>query len=427
MKQRFRIIYSLLILFLASHQALDACSMVKLTSDGCTFVGNNEDAWRTTSKIIFEQGGDDTYGVAFLTHREKEQAQGAMNTAGLCFDVFTVLPKASDHGENRSPNSLVNEIMRTCSTVHEVKAKLEPYQTYFYPIAMFLFVDKSGDYLIIEPDTLILGSEPKYHLVNFCPSITPDLNAVKMSRYHRGTAYLADKSTASLDVTLGAMDTMHECRGKLGDGTLYTNIYDLDKSEIHLYFYHDYSRSVTFNLEEELAKGDHSYPIDSLFPENAEFEKLRSYQTPRSSKVIFGFFFLSTGLYVLTILSFAISILIGLFRKKDGTKSNSHWAFKLLMMASSVAFIFYLINAYRFQAMFYFPAPYKAIDFPLLSAAAYLPFVLLLGIGPLIWFNWKVLKQHTWSKFMKFILSMNTLSYAVLLVLFGYWGFLVFI
>ena len=133
---------------------------------------------------------------------------------------------------------------------------------------MLLFIDRQGDYLVVEVDTTILGHDPKYVLANFCPSQTPDLSKVNIGRYRRGVAFLQHKNDSSLRFCVAMMDTMHECRARLGDGTTYTTIYDLNAGLIYLYFYHDYTHGVAFDLRQELAKGDHNLLMLSLFPRN---------------------------------------------------------------------------------------------------------------------------------------------------------------
>jgi len=57
------------------------------------------------------------------------------------------------------------------------------------------------------------------------------------------------------------MDTVHTER------TLYTTVYDLNAGTIELYYFHDYSKVVKFNINEELKKGNRVLSIPELFPE----------------------------------------------------------------------------------------------------------------------------------------------------------------
>ena len=52
--------------------------------------------------------------------------------------------------------------------------------------------------------------------------------------------------------------------------TLYSNIYDLKKGLIYLYYYHDFENVVVIDVAAELAKGFHYYSLASLFPSNTE-------------------------------------------------------------------------------------------------------------------------------------------------------------
>ena len=66
----------------------NACSMYKVTKEGKTIVGNNEDWLSPNSQFWFEQGKDGTYGVMYMGQLDGF-AQGAINEAGLMFDGFS--------------------------------------------------------------------------------------------------------------------------------------------------------------------------------------------------------------------------------------------------------------------------------------------------------------------------------------------------
>jgi hypothetical protein len=57
-------------------------------------------------------------------------------------------------------------------------------------------------------------------------------------------------------------------------------LFEPDQGRVHLYFYHDFTHPVVFDLREELAKGEHVLDMPLLFPPNAEFEALKAYRTP---------------------------------------------------------------------------------------------------------------------------------------------------
>jgi hypothetical protein len=205
--------------------------MFKITLYGKTLVGNNEDSWQLTSRIWFENGTGNGYGAVY-TGYSNGFPQGGMNTAGLVFDGFTVYPRklkdAHDKKKITDPTAFVKQIMQSCGSVEEVQAFAGQYDRSYFNNGMFLFVDKTGNYLVIEADTMIAGADEKYVLANFCPSLTPDPETVTIGRYRRGKAFLGHYADTSIAFCTAAMDTMHECRPGLGDGTLYTTIYDTE-------------------------------------------------------------------------------------------------------------------------------------------------------------------------------------------------------
>jgi hypothetical protein len=271
------------------------CSMFKITFGGKTMVGNNEDAWRENSRIWFEVGRDGHYGAAYVGH-DDGFPQGGMNEAGLAYDGFAVygrvlkpvMGKVRLGGQFGDKVGFLKSILQQCATVEEVQRFVNRYDRSVFNHGMLLFIDKKGDYLVVEVDTTILGHDAKYVLANFCPSLTPDPSTVTMGRYRRGVAFLSGKQDSSLRFCTAMMDTMHECRPRLGDGTTYTSIYDLSGGLIYLYFYHDYAHCVSFDLRRELAKGDHSLLMTSLFPPNAEYERFVRHKTPFNSYLLVG-------------------------------------------------------------------------------------------------------------------------------------------
>ena len=72
--------------------------------------------------------------------------------------------------------------------------------------------------------------------------------------------------------------------------------------------------------------------------------------------------------------------------------------------------------------IFYFPAPYKDYKPSMLDLAAYIPFLTLILIIPLILINKKVFTENAWRNFSKWLFTINNLTYLTLIILFVYWG-----
>lgn len=398
--------------------------MYKLTADGKTVVGNNEDSWGRDSRIWFEPATENTFGVVNVGYARKHpNPDGAMNEHGLVFDAFTMYRK--DNVPEKDPNKKdfgyghIRTIMQQCKTVDDVYAYLDTLNLHVLngsPIfhgGMLLFADRAGKYLVAEANKLTLGNDAKFVLANFSVADTKDLSTVTMPRYCKGVSYLENKELdVSLDFCRDLSDTMSVNRAKVGNGTLYTSIYDLEEGLINLYFYHDYSKHIQFNLKDELAKGAHSFYFEDLFPDNQKYQEFLEYKTPQNSKLIFSFliacgflFFFSSWFY-----------LISFFRSSN----NSYKILKLGVSVLSIALCVYSYVLLRNQGIFYFPSPY--VDGrPFIAMTSYLPFVLLLSIFPLLVATVKVFRFQKWRGSSKWLLLTNNLAYFILIGLFLYW------
>lgn len=410
----FRLAALVVILFLAV-AAATACSMFKITHLGKTMVGNNEDAWRFDSKVWFEQGNDTLLGVMYVGH--SHIPQGGMNEAGLAYDAFTVYKRPLKDMSHKPAmdgfGTFDRGVMQHCRTVDDVAAWISRYNTSALNGAMLLFVDSTGKYLIVEADTMMMGSDDKYVLANFCPSLTPDTDEVKIHRYKKGSYFLEGKQDTSLAFATAMMDTMHECRKRLGDGTTYTTIYDLKDKLAYVYYYHDYSKVVAFNLKEELAKPDHLLLMRNVFPPNEEYQRFVDHLTIRTS---IPMFLLVAGLALILMIATAYWLW-------QGVTGNVSKVFTMVLIATNVALLAYLWRLTNDQAMFYFDAPYYIEGHYLLNAAAYLPFALLLITLGLLGMAVKHVLPSTFNRIKKTFFGLNITTYIALIVLFAYWGF----
>lgn len=414
------------LLWLIPFQNGFGCSGYKVTVGNKTLFGSNEDAWRVTPHIWFENArGKGEYGAAFTGSRYDGEngyaPQSGMNDEGLVFERLLSYHPKSKNAPNKkaitNPTKYLKDILHRCKTVEEVQKYISAFDHSYFIEDLFIYTDKSGKYLIVEPYQLTIGNDPTYVFSNFCPSITSKQDANQLERYRNGVAFLKNKMDTTLEFCKALSDTMHVCRKKIGDGTLLTSIWDLNKGTVNLYFYHQYKTTVQFNLKEELGKGDHLIAIDTLFPKNSEFEKLRNYKTPDSSLLIALFLIASAGLFLFSSTYF----LIRYFRRKQNSKYRY---IQVLISLLGLILFCYLVVLYGGSInRFYFPAPYKDPASVFISLSSYIPFLLLLIIIPFCVINYKLLKEQSWSVFAKVLFTLNNLVYCILIGLFGYWGF----
>ena len=309
--------------------------------------------------------------------------------------------------------------MQNCTTVEDVRNYAIKFNGRFNGGVLF-FADKFGKYLIMEPDTMTLGNNAKYIIANFCPSTTSDKQKLNFERYKRGNDFLLNHTNdTSSNYCLALVDTMHECRYKIGDGTMYSFIADLEEGNFSLYFYHDFKHNKEFNLKTELAKGNHSFEMLDIFPPNTDYKKLVNFKTPHNNGTMRLFLICCEALFSFSALFFLVSFLRN---SKSVLQVNStNPKIKILIFVVSAILLYYANALSNNQSIFYFPSPYHDWRFSMLNIAAYIPFLMLILFAPLIVQNIKILKTTTWTTFFKCLFSLNSLTYLALIFMFAYW------
>lgn len=401
-----------------------ACSGYKITRGHKTLFGSNYDAWFKTPHIWFETATHYKYDAAFTGARwdgENGYApQSGMNEKGLAFErLASYHPKQKKVVERKiisNPTQYLKDILHHCQTVEEVREYINQYDYSYFIEDMFIYVDRSGKYLIVEPYQMTIGYNQTFLVSNFCPSITSEQSALKIDRYRKGFQTLQKGFDTTLDFCIALSDTMHVCRKKIGDGTLLTTIWDLEKGMVNLYFYHNYKSTVQFNLSQEFKKGDHHLAIETLFPKNDEFEKLCSFKTPKDNALMGGFIIASAVFFLLTSIFFPIQY----FRRKEN-KSYSYFLLWMFPLQLSLCYYMYVLSGP--VNIFYFSAPYKDPTHLLISLSSYIPFILLLLIVPFLVVNLRMIKQSNWGILTKGLITLNNLIYIILIGLFFYWKF----
>ena len=409
-----------------SENKIQACSMYKITAEGKTMVGCNHDTWFSTPRIWFENARQQNeFGAGFTGARHiggnRIAPQSGMNEKGLAFSRL-----ASYYPEQKNPfpsrfkignkEDYLVDILHKCATVKEVEQYIEQFDHSVFLDEVFIYIDSSGSYLIVEPYTLIEGKESHYVLSNFCPSITDNEQARQLIRYRNGEDFLeSQKVNASLPFCSALSDTMHVCRSRNGDGTLLTSIWDTNDGAVNLYFYHHFDSTVRFNLTEELAKGDHTLDVAGLFPWNSEFERLKSYKTPFNLPVLRILLVVMAGL-----LSFSIVLLSLAAIRVNKSEITFNNAF--LISALNLSLIGYLFVLATNVSIYYFDAPYVHYNSSLISVSSCMPFLLLVTVFPFTFYTLKQSQSVKTKRWIKATLVANDAIFIVLIFAFGYWG-----
>ena len=256
-------------LFTIPQHAL-ACTMYKITKNGKTIIGNNEDWITPNTQIWFENKNVNHYAVMYVGFMNL--AQGAINEAGLVVDGFATspLPIKNSGGEDKISVDLDDALlhaMRTMSAVEEVKAYYEKLDLSAMARYQLVYIDKSGTYLIIEGDEMILGEDSEKTFSNFYYSQTSSINEVQLPYYQNGIKFIGSSSSQiTLDYCSNVMKNMAQADIT---ATQYSTIYDLEEMKVRVYYYHDFNEYVELDLKEEFKKEDYKVKMADLFPDSS--------------------------------------------------------------------------------------------------------------------------------------------------------------
>ena len=245
-----------------------ACSMYKITENGKTIVGNNEDWLSPNHQFWFENGSESKFGVMYMGQLD-DFAQGAINEVGLVFDGFfepNYLPVINTAGKLEIPIAeALRKVMQTMTNVEEVKAYIETINLESLTKSMLVFVDKSGTYLIVEGDEIFMGDETEKTFSNFYYSQIESVDKVNLDYYQNGLKFInTSNGQPTLNYCGEAMSQFAQPKTKLGT-TQYSTIYDLEELKIRVYLFNDYSNFIEIDLKKELKKGNHKTMIPDLF------------------------------------------------------------------------------------------------------------------------------------------------------------------
>jgi tetratricopeptide (TPR) repeat protein len=196
--------------------------------------------------------------------------QGAINEAGLVVDGFATSwqPVENSNGKTKiSLDTALVKVMQTMSTVEEVKAYYEGLDLSEMAMYQLVFIDKSGTYLIIEGDELIIGDDSEKTFSNFYYSQASSIKEIQLPYYQKGIEYIdSTKSEITLDYCSNVMKNMIQTDIT---ATQYSTIYDLDEMKVRVYFHHDFNEFIELDLFEEFKKEDYKVKMADLFSDGS--------------------------------------------------------------------------------------------------------------------------------------------------------------
>ena len=189
-----------------------------------------------------------------------------VNEKGLWFDrydhQFWPQLKTIFKKPYKKPMQLEAYCLSICSTVEEVKEEMEKYNLFQMSRYNAFFVDKTGDWVIIEGDNLYQKDEyNKYGIkyavsTNFMPS-KPNLPFSRLIGWEQGKwrYRLARYMLQNMDESRFNREYFRSiCEATHTDVTNYSNVCDLKNGIIYLYHFKDYEKEREIKIKEYIKK-----------------------------------------------------------------------------------------------------------------------------------------------------------------------------
>jgi hypothetical protein len=269
------VIWSVMVL---THPLVYACTAFMMSDGESVLVGNNEDYKIPYTRVWFVPAENEQYGRVYFGY-DNWAPQGGMNDQGLFFDFFTTkkLEIKLSKEKPKFPGPMIDTMLAKFATVEEVLDMFGQYNLEWMSKGQMFIVDKSGNAAIIEGDDVIRKSGSYQVVTNFRLSKIPEDQrpcrwpAWSCSRYKKAERMLTESDTATVAHFRDILKATY--RDNVIARTLYSNIYDLKKGLVYLYYLHDFDNEVVIDLNEELKKGHHYYDLPSLFGKELAYDR----------------------------------------------------------------------------------------------------------------------------------------------------------
>ena len=246
-----------------------ACTIFSASNDEITLVGNNEDWEHNNFSIVFYKDDSLGYGhVAFVATENYLDIRAGMNTQGVFIDSASVRPSnvTIDPDKSFIHYNFFNRVLRTCSSVNETIDLFQHFNIAETWDWQLLVADSYGDSVVIAagPDETVwyVKGNGTYQLITNGNIAYPELgqsdsSALRYSMAENMLNEIGDNIT--ITNARDVLDAAHSV------WTAFSTVYDLMNHDIYVYFNHDYSKEIVFNLEDELAKGSHAFEIFEIY------------------------------------------------------------------------------------------------------------------------------------------------------------------
>lgn len=274
-------VLSLVLVTLLWTKSIQACTVISAALKGEVFAAANEDDYTPFSRIWFNPATKDRYGSVCFGHPDLA-TQAAINEHGLFFD-FTAqnINPANYSIKHPFQGDLFFIILGKCRTVKEA---LEFMKTHNYAFSsQALLADAQGNSVIINAGIQV-EKKGMYQIntnFNICEVETGNYSC---RRYDIANEMLGKADQLSVPLFRKILSQTRQ-EGKLS--TQYSNIYDLKRGLIYVYYFHDFENPYIIDLKKEIKKGYHLQKLSTLFPNSFAYETYsKSHALYRKEKLL---------------------------------------------------------------------------------------------------------------------------------------------
>ena len=268
---KIRTIVFTLILFLSFSLPASSCTIIMVSDANVCFAASNEDSVYPLSKIWFVPATEDEYARVCVGYMmDFNSCQGGMNEKGLFVDGNSLSKQNYIMDENKISTyvPLLDHLLATCADLEEVKEYFRTHNTPELDKGRIPVMDRSGASMIVEwydGEVTFLETDKPYQIsTNFVESKYAGKEK-PCWRYNAASELLDTVSSFDIPILREALDRTHLEHET--STTVFSMICDLKNLDLYLYNFHDFTVELKYNLNEEIAKGEHEYYFRELFQE----------------------------------------------------------------------------------------------------------------------------------------------------------------
>ena len=266
---------------LTAVNTVKACTGFTASDGNTILVGNNEDlSLLAEPQLRIFPPSENSYGRVVLYCKwpfpfitGSYSAFSGLNDQGLFFDIYStpLLEQTNPSGKPTYNQDIFAYCIRTCATLDEV---VEVFNTYYIPYMdeiQGLFVDRTGNSVIIEGDEVIY-KQGNYQVVTNYLQNHPELGGYPCWRYDTAASMLENMDDLSVDFFREVCEAVQVERITLPGfilDTIYSNICDLNQGIMYIHFFHDYNHFIEIRIPDIFEQGNQIYNLPLLFADNS--------------------------------------------------------------------------------------------------------------------------------------------------------------